>query len=181
MRKFAILLLPFLLSSCIETVAIASFSGAYYATHNKEVSDTVSDTQINLKVRQLIKKHKNKKDFIDHQTFQGRVLLTGRISKSGDFYALKEKIWKIKGVKELMDETDKTSKKRNYLRDQLIAFQVKSRLILNQQVKALNINVETYDRQVYLLGDVDSKKEVRKAAQIASRVKGVRQVVSFLR
>jgi hypothetical protein len=48
-------------------------------------------------------------------------------------------------------------------------------------VRAININIETFHGNVYLLGAARSEHELRRAAEIASVVGGVRRVVSFMR
>ena len=48
-------------------------------------------------------------------------------------------------------------------------------------VQANNFNVETYGGTVYLLGVARSARELEQAAEEASKVGGVNQVVSYVR
>jgi hypothetical protein len=54
-------------------------------------------------------------------------------------------------------------------------------LLGSSTVQVNNFNVETYGGTVYLLGVARSAKELEKAAQEASLVGGVNQVVSYVR
>jgi hypothetical protein len=47
-------------------------------------------------------------------------------------------------------------------------------------VRAINVNIETFHGNVYLMGTARNEHELRRAAEIASVVGGVRRVVSFM-
>jgi osmotically-inducible protein OsmY len=65
--------------------------------------------------------------------------------------------------------------------DEFITAQIRARLAASPAVRAININIETFHGNVYLLGAARSEHELRRAAEIASVVGGVRRVVSFMR
>jgi osmotically-inducible protein OsmY len=64
--------------------------------------------------------------------------------------------------------------------DASITTGVKTKFINDDQVDAININVDTYEGVVTLNGSVPSKSVERRAVQIARSVKGVKGVVSKL-
>lgn len=64
--------------------------------------------------------------------------------------------------------------------DQLIGAQIRTRLLASPRVRAVNINLEVFHGDVYLMGTARSDDELRRAAEIASAVGGVRRVVSFM-
>jgi hypothetical protein len=66
------------------------------------------------------------------------------------------------------------------LRDGVMETSVRARLLASSHVRAVDINIEVYNGNVYLMGTARSDAELREAAQIASRVGGVRRVVSFM-
>ena len=63
-----------------------------------------------------------------------------------------------------------------YIDDATITSQVKTKLIADQQVKAHDINVETYKGVVSLSGFVESKSEANQAVALAEQVEGVKSV-----
>jgi osmotically-inducible protein OsmY len=65
--------------------------------------------------------------------------------------------------------------------DELVSARVRARLLGSSSVKASNINVETYDGVVYLMGIARNEKELQRAAEEASLAGGARQVVSYIR
>ena len=63
-----------------------------------------------------------------------------------------------------------------YIDDATITSQVKTKLIADEQVKARDINVETYKGVVSLSGFVESKSEANQAVALAEQVQGVKSV-----
>ena len=64
--------------------------------------------------------------------------------------------------------------------DELITAQIRARLTASPSVRAINVNIETFHGNVYLMGTARSDHELRRAAEIASIVPGVERVVSFM-
>lgn len=64
--------------------------------------------------------------------------------------------------------------------DELITAQIRTRLTASPNVRAINVNIETFQGNVYLMGTARSERELQRAAEIASVVGGVRRVVSFM-
>lgn len=63
-----------------------------------------------------------------------------------------------------------------YVDDKTLTARVKTALIGDEQVKARNIDVETYKGVVSLSGFVDSKSEADRAVLLAQKVDGVKSV-----
>ncbi len=64
--------------------------------------------------------------------------------------------------------------------DELITAQIRTRLTASPSVRAINVNIETFHGNVYLMGTARSEHKLQRAAEIASIVPGVRRVVSFM-
>ena len=64
--------------------------------------------------------------------------------------------------------------------DEWITAQVRTRLFASPAVRGININIETFRGAVFLMGLARTDLELRRAAEIASIVPGVRRVVSFM-
>ncbi len=67
------------------------------------------------------------------------------------------------------------------INDQWITTKIKTQLATDSEVSALRINVDTEKGVVTLSGTVKSKKEAKKARQIAHETKGVTKVVDKLK
>lgn len=64
--------------------------------------------------------------------------------------------------------------------DEFITAQIRARLTASPAVRAINVNIETFNGTVYLMGTARSEQELQRAAEIASVVGGVQRVVSFM-
>lgn len=64
--------------------------------------------------------------------------------------------------------------------DEWITAQIRARLTASSSVRAININIETFHGNVYLMGTARSQHELERAAEIASTAPGVQRVVSFV-
>lgn len=183
MRKLVFILsIPLLLSSCVETVAVTTLSGLYYIKADRKFTDTVSDTKIAAIItKDMAVKQDRKFTQVSISVHDGRVLLTGSVVTKEHSKQAEEIVWKVEGVKEVMNEVEISTYKRNMVYDTMLASQVKSRILYDGVMKGLDVNIEVYDKKVYILGSTDSMMDVKNIATIASRVRGVKQVVSYVR
>ncbi len=63
-----------------------------------------------------------------------------------------------------------------YVDDTLITGKVKAALVADPDLKAREINVETYKGTVQLSGFVSSPEEIPKAVELARKIEGVKEV-----
>jgi osmotically-inducible protein OsmY len=68
-----------------------------------------------------------------------------------------------------------------YLDDSITTTKVKAAIFDEDSLKTLQIEVETYKGVVQLSGFVDSADSVKKAGEVASKVKGVKSVENDLK
>ena len=64
--------------------------------------------------------------------------------------------------------------------DELITAQIRTRFMASPSVRSININIEVFDGNVYLMGLARTDRELQRAAEIAATAPGVRRVVSFM-
>jgi osmotically-inducible protein OsmY len=68
-----------------------------------------------------------------------------------------------------------------YIDDTIITSKVKAALAADPEVKATEVNVETFKGNVQLSGFVSSEDDVRKAMDLARNVQGVKSVKNDMR
>lgn len=68
-----------------------------------------------------------------------------------------------------------------FIDDRVISTKVKAAFAEDPVVKALQVNVDTYNGNVQLSGFVQSPEEIRRAGELARRVEGVKSVQNDLR
>ena len=67
-----------------------------------------------------------------------------------------------------------------YLDDKAVSAKVKAALLQDPDVKALQVNVETYNGVVQLSGFVDKPEQISRAAEVAKGVEGVKSIKNDL-
>lgn len=191
MKKYIILPLmltiSFALSGCLET----AFGGATATTlsfaKDRPAGDTLTDIKISARIKgELIKGHFKKiYSRVTIEVVQGRVFLAGIVEKEEHMLTAIQVAWNQQGVNDVINEmkVDENSGSFDfvqYTRDTLITSQIKSKMIVDRDIKAINITVITIRDIVYLFGIARSEEELEKAASIAANVNGVKKVVSHV-
>jgi osmotically-inducible protein OsmY len=153
------------------------------AAQDRSVGAAVDDTTAYSIIKsQLLAKNLREFSEVDVQVVNGLVLLTGRVA-SPELRVEAERIaWSAKDVIDVANELniERAGGFFANLNDEWITKQVQAQHIASARVRAININVETYNGVVYLLGTTRSEDELRAAAEIAANTTGVKQVVSYL-
>ena len=186
-RLFFIIIPALLLTSCIETMAISTASIIYVnkkgAIKNPLKTPIKNAVLLGRVSNTLSRNNGDEYKFINlHVNVdQGRILLFGRVTEKKYLQEAKELIWKVKGVKELMSEVEISKKKHNFIAASFLASKVKTKLIFTKHLASRKINVETYNNVVFLFGTVKKSSDIKTASIAASKVSGVKKVISYLR
>ncbi|MDR3285413.1 MAG: BON domain-containing protein [Holosporales bacterium] len=168
------------------TVAIVG-GGAVVSTsvlREKSTIESVSDTVISAKISKAI--YKINPDI--HATIginvqEGEVLLTGTVPSNNLKIAVEKAVWPIKGVKQMYNYIDISDKApiSNYHKDAWITSQIKTKLIACSRIRSINYSVKTVNNVVYIFGIAKSNEELEEVCDIASHVRGVLRVMSYIR
>lgn len=114
---------------------------------------------------------------------EGIVLLAGNVPRQEDRIEAERIAWSAPRVDQVGNEI-LMKEKQGFVRntkDGLLTTSVKTRLTADKYVKSRNINVESHDGVVYLLGVARNQAELERAAQIASETRGTREVISYVK
>lgn len=178
--------LAFNLSGCLPVIFTAATTTGIVASKDQPISGTLNDLRISAGIKaDLVKNNfKELSAKIKIEVSEGRVLLTGHIEKEQDALKAVEIAWNQKGVTEVINEL-KVRKNSNhfdlsqYTRDSMITAQIKAKNLVRKDIKFANYTVLTVDHVVYLFGVARSKEELENFADLASKIKGVAQVVCY--
>jgi osmotically-inducible protein OsmY len=178
----------FLLSGCLPTIFAGAASSTLEFAKDRPAGDTLTDVRISTAIKGTFIKNnfRNLYSKIKIEVVQGRVFYTGDIEKEEDAITAVQIAWNQEGVSEVINElkVDKNSNKFNivqYTRDALITSQIKSKTLMNREIKFVNYTVITINDVVYLFGIARSEEELEKVANIASNISGVQKVVSHVK
>ena len=120
---------------------------------------------------------------VDVEVVDGLVLLSGRVITPEMRLRAEEIAWSSHRTKDVANEIqiEPPGGFRANAADTWISTRVRTALIGNTKVRRINFHVETYDKVVYLLGIARSQAELERVTGIASRVRGVEEVVSYIK
>ncbi|MEM7765924.1 MAG: BON domain-containing protein [Pseudomonadota bacterium] len=169
-------------SGCAAAVVGSAGAVGVAAVQERTVGEAVDDaaTSADIKTRLLSERGYGE---VDVEVEGGQVLLTGRVNTPEERVRAEDVAWSVTGTQSVANEV-KIEPAGGFianLGDEFITARVRAALVAASDVRSVNINVETYDGVVYLMGLVRTSRELEEAAEKASLVRGVNQVVSFMR
>ncbi len=189
MRGVALILMLFLLpmlQGCVAVVAGGAGAVGYAAAQERSLGNAVDDTTIYSQINSyFIQEHVNNLfNRVGIEVNEGRVLLTGKVREKSHRVEAVRLAWQPRGVIEVINEievSDRDITPQELAQDAWISAQVKTKLLFGKGVSSINYNVEVAAGTVYLIGVAKSQQELSTALEIASKVKGVKKVVSHMR
>lgn len=181
LNAVAILLTAMLLQGCVAVVAGSAAVATKTATDPRTVGTQVDDGTLELRVSNALAKDQQIKSDarVIATAYQGKVLLTGQAPSQEIADRAKQITMGVDGATEVYNEI-RTSEKASFgtaSSDTWITTKVRSNLLSSDQVKSSNVKVTTENGEVFLLGLVTTA-EAKAAADIASRVSGVKHVTT---
>jgi len=176
-----IAMLP-VLSGCATAIIGAAGATAVTATQERSFGEALDDAAVSNEIKSKLIANGNMSE-VDVEVAGGVVLLSGRVWTPELRLKAESLAWSVRRADDVANEIKVEAPGGFFANasDELISTRVRSRLLGSSTVQANNFNVETYGGTVYLLGVARSARELEQAAEEASKVGGVNQVVSYVR
>lgn len=180
--KLAIVLLAFALQGCVGAVIVGGAAVAgKVATDPRSVGGQIDDETLELRVGDALSKDAQlkKEARVLPTAYEGRVLLVGETPTAELAKHAGQIAAGVQGVTAVYNEirVGKPISFGTISNDTWITTKVRSQLLGSDQVKSSNVKVTTENGEVFLLGLV-TEREGKAAADIASRVSGVKHVTT---
>ncbi len=185
MRSKLILLLTVLfLTSCVGVSSSGIFgTGVSIATDPRSLGTQIDDSimQKNLTARILLI---DKKYFLNikSKVLDGRIFLKGKVDDPEEKLKITKVAWETQGVRSVRNDI-KVRENFNFkqsAKDILITSQLRTALILNNQIKATNYQIDTYKKKIYIYGIAMSKEEREKVVNEAEEILDVKDVIASI-
>lgn len=181
LNAVACLLAVLLLQGCAAVVVGSAAVATKSATDPRTVGTQVDDSTLELRVSNALAKDEQIKNeaHIVATAYQGKVLLTGQAPTSDVASRARQITAGVEGANEVYNEIRIGPKVSlgTSSSDTWITTKIRSQLLGSDQVKSSNVKVTTENGEVFLLGLV-TQREAQAAADIASRVSGVKHVTT---
>ena len=176
----ATLTLPGCAAALIGTAGAVGLTSVQEKTMGEALDDATASGEIKAK---LLNESGARFAEVDVEVANGLVLLSGRVNEPEDRTFAEGIAWSSSRTVDVANEVriEPPGGFMSNVSDEIITGRVRARLIGSSKVKSVNFNIETYGGVVYLMGIARSTEELRAAAEEASVVGGVAQVVSYVR
>lgn len=171
-----------ILASCAAAAVGAAGVTAVSLNQERTLGEAVDDAALSTDIKSRLLANGGLGE-VDVEVSGRLVLLTGRVAFPELRVKAEDLAWASEMTRDVANEIqiEAPGGFAKNATDELISARVRARLLGSSSVKASNINVETYDGVVYLMGIARNERELTRAAEEASVARGVRQVVSYIR
>ena len=172
--------LTLLLQACAAAVVAGGASAVTSASDRRTLGSQIDDSSIVVKAERALEANKTleAQAHINVNSYNGILLLTGQAPNQDLVNTASQLVQGIQGVKDVQNQirVGNPISFTTRSRDSWITTRVKSLLVADKEISALNIKVITESGEVFLMGLVSSS-EADKAVEIARHVNGVSRVI----
>ena len=181
LSPIAVLISALLLQGCVAAAVVGTAAvGTKVATDPRSVGTQVDDGTLEVRVNSALSKDEQikKEARINVTAYQGKVLL-GQSPNAELSARAKQIAMGVDGANEVYNEIRQGQPigLGEASNDTWITTKVRSQLLTSDLVKSSNVKVTTENGEVFLMGLV-TEREAKAAADIASRVSGVKRVTT---
>jgi osmotically-inducible protein OsmY len=171
------------LSGCASAVFGVGTAAVAASTTEKGFSTSVSDGVIFAKLKdRFMQTNASLLTSAVVTVNDGAVLFTGKVKRPEDKVEATKLAWKIKGVREVVNElqvTDSSSIK-DIAKDLAASATLRGKLIADSEISSLNFSIDVVNGTVYLAGVASSPAEMNKVVSHAERLRFVQEVVNYI-
>ena len=182
---FVSLILLMINIGCSPVGVLASGGSAtmVVAEGDRSLGTVVDDATIKLNLSAKFLQSENRL-FLDvnSNVTEGRVLLTGLVDTQEIRIEAVRKVWKINGVREVINEIEVGNKTtlKEYMNDLWINTQVKSLAARTIGLRSFSYNFETIKGKVYIAGITSRPEQLQAIVESTKTIKGVKEIVNYV-
>ena len=184
-NKYLINLIFFvILSGCVGASSSGLFgTGVTVAmdprTLGTQIDDSIMDKSLDTRIILIAKKY-----IVDVKTkvLDGRIFITGKVDTPEEKLKITKLAWETKGARSVKNDLviDKKFGFKQSAKDLLITSQLRSAMIFNKKIKAINYNIDTYKKVIYVYGIAETQEEKEEIIKEAKMILDVEDVVTSI-
>ena len=183
-RKIIILLSFVLLASCVGYSSTGVLgTGVSIALDPRSLGTQIDDSlmQQNLRAK-LLSEDKSYIISVKTKILDGRIFLTGKVNAVEDKLKITKLAWEVKGARSVKNDLqikEKFDLKRS-AKDLLMTSQLRAALISSKKIKAVNYNIDTHKKKIYIYGIAQNKTERDEVTKEAKQILDVEEVITSI-
>ena len=173
-----------LLSSCVGASTSGVFgSGVSIAldprTLGTQIDDSIMKKSLQARLGLADKKYLIK---LSVKVLDGRIFLGGKVNEHEEKLKITKMAWETKGARSVKNNIviKKKFSFKNTALDILITSQLRTALILNDNVKAANFSIDTISQKTYIFGIAHDENEKKEIIQEAKQIVDLKELVSSI-
>tara|TARA_B100000686_G_scaffold335118_1_gene403317 strand:+ start:572 stop:1168 length:597 start_codon:yes stop_codon:yes gene_type:complete len=184
-NKFFLLFFLLFLSGCVGYSSTGVFgTGVSIALDPRTVGTQIDDSimQKNLTAK-LLSMNKNYLLSVKARVLDGRIFITGKVDTVEEKFKITKLGWEIKGARSVKNDVqikDSNFSIKQTAKDILMTSQLRAAFISNKKIKAVNYNIDTYKKNIYIYGISLNEEERKEAINAAKKVLDVEEVISSI-
>ena len=185
MKKNKILILIlFFITGCVGTSSTGVFgTGVTIALDPRTIGTQIDDSimQKNLSAK-LINMNKNYFLSVKTKVLDGRIFITGKVDTIEEKLKITKLGWEIKGARSVKNDLQ-IKEKFNFqqsAKDILITSQLRTAMITSKKIKAVNYNIDTYKKKIYVYGIAKDENERAEVINEAKDILDVEDVITSI-
>jgi len=168
----------------VSTAIGAGARAGIALAEDRSITEVLSDTALRVAINAQLLEASFQELFwaVTTTVFEGRVLLTGRVTTEDLRDEASQIIWKIEGVREVLNEIEIGDNKNvtDSARDRMIMVSLRTKILRDPQIAGINYKIGAYDRALYLIGVAQNQGELDRVITHAREVRYVRKLVSYV-
>jgi len=183
-NKILPLFLLLILTACVGTSSTGVFgTGVTIALDPRTLGTQIDDSimQKNLSAK-LINMNTNYILSVKSKVLDGRIFITGKVDTIEEKLKITKLGWEIKGARSIKNDLQ-IKEKFNFKRaakDLLITSQLRTSMITSKKIKAVNYNIDTYKKKIYVYGIAQDEDERKEVINEAKQILDVEDVISSI-
>ncbi len=183
-KKIFLLFIFIILSGCVGYSSTGVLgTGVSIALDPRSLGTQIDDSlmQQNLRAK-LVSEDKGYIISVKTKILDGRIFLTGKVKSVEDKLKITKLAWEVKGARSVKNDLqikEKFDFKRS-AKDLLITSQLRTALITSKKIKAVNYNIDTYKKKIYVYGIAQNKTERDEVVKEAKQILDVEDVITSI-
>ena len=158
-------------------------SGVSIAFDPRSLGTQIDDSvmQKNLSTRMILR-DKSYLLSISTNVLDGRIFLTGKVRNPEEKLQLTKLAWETKGVRSVKNDI-KIKEDFNFkqsAKDLLITSQLRTALVFNKKIKAVNYQIDTYKKKIFIYGISLTEDERKEVINEAKEILDVEDVIASI-